>query len=468
MATEPGNKAPAPQGLSRPCGPLPRGLHGHCRSRQPTPSCPATIRQGFVRRMVDNLMEIDPALLLGEEPAGTMFGRSGEHVDSMIRYARIRRYMPVFLDALALIATRPIERLDDTRRMVSVRNVRRVDSRTLRTLLRSPDFEAVFEGGATDVVIDPRFDVAHVVRSCDSAANRALRSLVDDVLRAVRELMLKLRVDAERHEFSQARSDPSTRLPRRIELLAGFESRLLRAVHKDPIASVTRRETTAAGLNAVSADPAYARAYRFGRAALRRGIAGERDDLLLALGPTWEIYERCCFADLCRRIQASQPGLSWRRTANRDRVDRVTVTGDLGNGASIMIHLQRRFSASGGFASDGFSSISAERRPDIVIEKVSAGGNRRFLVLDAKYRTKRTAVLDSMTSAHVYRDALRHGLIRPEFALLLCPQGGGAPWLENFDFISRECVGVLVHSPDDSSSVDTFLQRWIRSDSSSV
>ena len=76
----------------------------------------------------------------------------------------------------------------------------------------------------------------------------------------------------------------------------------------------------------------------------------------------------------------------------------------------------------------------------------------KWYVLDAKYRTKRRNVLEAMTSAHVYRDALRWHERRPECAVLLVPRGGGAPWLEQPDFISRQHVGVCAFGPGNQSS----------------
>ena len=63
-------------------------------------------------------------------------------------------------------------------------------------------------------------------------------------------------------------------------------------------------------------------------------------------------------------------------------------------------------------------------------------------MLDAKYRTTRPNVLDAMSSAHIYRDALRWRQRKPESAVLLVPRSGGAPWMEQPDFIAEHRVGV--------------------------
>jgi hypothetical protein len=92
-----------------------------------------------------------------------------------------------------------------------------------------------------------------------------------------------------------------------------------------------------------------------------------------------------------------------------------------------------------------FSSISGERRPDIVITVKSPTGCR-FIVMDAKYRVKRESVLNAMTSAHLYHDSLRWKGHRPDLSVLLVPRGGGVPVLETMEYREKNGVGVVVLS----------------------
>ena len=70
----------------------------------------------------------------------------------------------------------------------------------------------------------------------------------------------------------------------------------------------------------------------------------------------------------------------------------------------------------------GFSSLSRERSPDIVITQTRQQQPTRFIVLDAKYRTSRSNVPDAMGSAHLYHDSLRWNGCKPDIALLLIPR----------------------------------------------
>ena len=131
------------------------------------------------------------------------------------------------------------------------------------------------------------------------------------------------------------------------------------------------------------------------------------------------------------------------RHARRNHKSKATAafTGSKSRNRSIELLLQPRFPAGDHGSNADFQSISGTREPDIVLTRTD-GDVPKWYVLDAKYRTGRSNVLEAMASAHVYRDALRWNERRPERALLLVPRAGAAPWLEQPDFISRHRVGV--------------------------
>ena len=68
----------------------------------------------------------------------------------------------------------------------------------------------------------------------------------------------------------------------------------------------------------------------------------------------------------------------------------------------------------------GYYSISRERRPDLVLEYSDEDGTR-FICLDSKYTSHRSGVLESMASAHIYKDSIKQqGAAAPRYSLLLC------------------------------------------------
>ena len=110
--------------------------------------------------------------------------------------------------------------------------------------------------------------------------------------------------------------------------------------------------------------------------------------------------------------------------------------------------MQPRFPAGDQPSIAGFRSISGLRLPDIVLTWSTSAHGTNWAVFDAKYRTGRRNILDAMSSAHIYRDALRWHGNRPECALLLVPRAGGASWLEQPEFMRRHRVGVYPLSTD--------------------
>jgi hypothetical protein len=90
----------------------------------------------------------------------------------------------------------------------------------------------------------------------------------------------------------------------------------------------------------------------------------------------------------------------------------------------------------------GFRSTSHERIPDIVIT-FETEAERGFVVLDAKYRHGRSAILEEMAVAHIYRDSLRWHGSGPRFALLLLPAASAPPWLSDDAFQRAERVGTV-------------------------
>jgi hypothetical protein len=233
--------------------------------------------------------------------------------------------------------------------------------------------------------------------------------------------------------------------------------RKLRAIQSsDPFRSIRHPRLSAEGLTAVSADPVYARAYRLGWRILRAGIEGLDKAERAWLSPTWEIYERWCFVTLAKILEETLPEFKWTISTQHPSNAVVCVHGTRSIDYSVELLLQARFPAWDQASRSGFRSISGLRFPDITL----TFGNlkaRRCIIFDAKYRTSRAAVLDAMESAHTYHDALRVDDFPVEYAVLLVPSSGGAPWLESLRFISEKRVGVLPLGQDVST-----VREWLK------
>lgn len=414
-------------------------------------------------QMLDELYAFDPELLLGTEAAQASIGVSGEVASPLLAYARLRRYGDTLIAGLKAVAKQPLTRLRRERALVPYHRVRRLDAASARNLLRRADSAALLhrEGALSGGAV-PLFDVVHSIDDLDNPANRALAAVLLAVRRRCVQVADALQDLAAREEEASARTPLKPRIARRLEFLGGLAEKLARLSRLDPFVSVSRAEVTAAGLNAISAHPGYARAYRFAWSVLRPGVAGDARNESLWLSPTWEIYERWCFTRIAGYFRERYKDLMWEMQYPGARSDCIRLIGKR-LGTRIEASLQRSF-PSAGAAKSGLQSVSLQLQPDILIT-FESGDDRRMLVLDAKYRTSRQNVLDAMRSAHLYQDALRWDGQRAACSLLLIPRGGGAPWLEEPDFQAAHRVGVHVLAPGSTlTTLTLLLDKWLPGD----
>lgn len=400
-------------------------------------------REAFVR-MADDLFDFEPALLLGTESARYDVGQEGSFTDTHLAYARLRLYGADLVSSLARIRHGAITRLKRERALRPPHRVRRIDHHTIRNALRNPASVTLLrpaDGTAASGAALTHFDVPHSYDDLDNAANRAITAAAMGVIRHARQVATRLTAIAASEGASETRTPLADRIPGRRRYLENLAGQLGGILKNPPFSHVSRPGFSAAGLNAISAHPVYARAFRYCRSTLRIGVGGESRPDWTWLSPTWEIYERWCFLQVLRTLQDVHPGASWRAVNPSARHDRLAWRG-VGPRGETTVWLQPRAPAGDMPPSHGFQSISGERCPDIVVT-LDTHQHRRFIVFDAKYRTTRSSVLDAMASAHVYRDSLRWKQTPPSAAILLVPRGGGAGWLEAPEFHRSNGVGVM-------------------------
>ncbi len=410
--------------------------------------------------MLDQIWEFDPSLVLGTEPATLPIGHDPRIEDPWLEYARLRSEGDNFVRALSAIVSHPLRDLRAERALLPLQYVRRADRQTALAALRNAGLLTVLAPGdssATPITALPPFDVPVARETLDSAGNRCIAAIAYAVSRRAVRLREKLQLAVEGESESDTRTALVPRWPRRRDFLDRIVRQLRQLQRVSPLADVTRREISAAGLNAVSADPAYSNAYGSGWRILRNGVEGPPDAERLWISPTWEIYERWCFVRLGNAIRTLKREYDWSISRNHKSGATAAFTASKGGKACIELLLQPTFPAHDRHSNAGFRSISRQREPDIVLTWTDPVRAVKWAVLDAKYRTGRPNVLHAMSSAHIYRDALRWHEKRPERALLLVPRAGGASWLEQPDFIRRHCVGVC------ALSTETDPERVFRS-----
>lgn len=414
---------------------------------------PGKMGQDLFRQMLEEIQDVDPELILGQEPARIRLGALGEAQSPLVALERLRSRHDPLGAALKRVVREPIRSLRPRRQLVPLHTVRRADHHTALGMLRNPTLLAMAAGEEAQTAAVPAHDllvdVPQVERTVDCPANRCVRAMLQALLRRVNDThrILEAQVHSERP------AETTTALAERwgtwSRFLGQARDQYQLALRRAPFSQVSRAEITVAGLNAVSAHPLYARFWRLAWESLRTGVEGEGKEDLLPLSPTWEIYERWCYVSLCKKLKEWMPSLAWRRVSERCQ------EGRNGDGIRVQLLLQPTASCTQGEPRDRLWSVSRRRIPDIVLTWEGSSGSG-FIVLDAKYRVSRENVLDAMQSAHIYQDALRMGQDRAEMSLLLVPEGGGAPWLEDEGAIKLHHVGVVPFRPG------TVTPIWVK------
>ena len=410
------------------------------------------------QQMLDELMEMDPVLVIGTEPATTKMGALGPAADPWVEFRRLRRHGPDFVAALQRLTQRPIRTVRSARRTAPIRTARRVDRQTVRSAVTMgtigplvPGFEAV---QSQIVQAEPHYDLPWYEEHYDGPANRCIMALLLAVQRRARDLLASLEELVNRDSDSETRTGLAERWPVRRRFLKNLLHELKPLLRAEPFRSVTVPEMTAAGLTAIAAHPTYARAYRCGWSAIRRGLQASNAIEAVWLCPSWELYERWCFAQVVKQLKVLT-GIEG--VTGWDASKGVWKTR-LASGVRLRAESQRTFSSN---QDAEFRSVSRERRPDVVLT-VESGSERRYLTLDAKYMQARSSVLAAMASAHIYNDSLRWHGERPSASFLMVPARGGAPWLEEEDFQKQEGVGVLPLSPETGDEkLERLLKRFL-------
>lgn len=387
--------------------------------------------------MVAEIRDYDPSLLGGVSAATMLFGRdgrSGLYSDDIL-LSRLRQHGPSFVDAVATIAKSPHRAHSADLQVLPLSRVRRLHP----SVLHDRRLAAMCVGSA-----DPGVDWESVrVRSLtseptfDTPANRTLVALMRRVLAAtlrLQEAVLAKRLGADPEE-------QAARMERRLGELAALEARMRSLLTQPPFSEVRSPGTSAAGLTQIAAQPAYSRAYRLGSAALSLSIEGNEDFDSLHVNHSWGIYETWCYLAVLRTMREflEVEAVPIRPVAvSAQLAHRFDLRGD----QFVEAYFQAVFPSESPSQGRVGWSISRERRPDVLLVRRHAG-RIDAMMLDAKWRSGRSNVLEAMESAHVYHDSLRIDGKAPNLCLLLLPGLTGVLALGTAEYIESHSVGAI-------------------------
>ena len=413
--------------------------------------------------LLDEIVAEDPALITGAEPATLAVGTEHSFDDPLValaRYSRLRAHATPFSRAVREVGLQPRTSMHVARAYVELHRVRCVDVQSVRAMARTGAVVALAdEAGVETEFADAsgdriRVDVPIRETTVDCPANRCLLAFIHLVRQRARSVREWLASAQATPADSETRTSLAKRAPQRIAILDRIDGELWRLLRGDPWKQVTRPEITAAGLNALAADPRYARVNQLAWKILRTGIGGATPADRLWLSPTWEIFERWCFVRLARLVRERFPEYEWKRAS---RPNSLACWEGRKPGATLAVMLQPRFPSWDQPSNSGFKSVSRERYPDILLT-AEWGSTRRFILLDAKYRRSRGAVLDAMESAHIYQDSLRWDGARADLSLLILPAAPETVWLTDDRFHAFHRVGAFVLGEGLPREIGEFLR----------
>lgn len=396
--------------------------------------------------MLAELIDMEPLLVPGAESATNPIAYGTLELDdemaALLALSRLRTWSERLLRATELLERQPRRVLRRRTEAVALHRVRRVSDASLNRLLRSQQVRRAAVVSRLKVAFEPTatLDVHLTEPHVDSPANRVVVEYLHAVLRRI------VATEATLSRWAQSQRDDSgaeaarLRYGLRHQFLDGLKHKVTTRLRAWPWREVLRHSSSAAGMNALSADPSYAHFGAMAWACLRTGLRMDGDEETLSLSPTWQLFERWCFARIARQLREHRPELSWRRETGQGAL--IAWVG-IGGDTEVRFLLQPRFAAWDQSHNHAFRSLSREREPDLVL--ISRSGDReRWLVLDAKYRVARSNVLDAMASAHIYRDSLRVHGSPPVASFLLVPAETGVRWLQDGEFQSEYGTGALV------------------------
>jgi hypothetical protein len=410
--------------------------------------------------MVAEIRIFDRLLLSGLSPATMAFGREGHagQYELDILLSRIRKHGPAFLEAVESIVRSPHRFLAADRQVLPLSRVRRLH----HTALQDRRLAAIVAGQALSSESIDSFQVRGLTSTptFDTPSNRTLVAL----LRRFRAAVVSLE-EAVRHcGLGGLKDEQLPRCQRRLHVLGALSKRAQKLLFGTVFREISAAATSAAGLTQIAAQPNYSKAYRLGCRALATQLEGEGSGDQLHVPPSWGIYEIWCFLSVVAstsQVTGCTPIAGPPKAVTAERAAHFELPG----GNRLEVLFQATFPSLKAAINRVGWSVSGERCPDIVLVHGQSSG-AKAMVLDAKWRSGRSNVLQAMESAHIYHDALRIANSRPSPCVLLLPGLPSVAELESNEFIRTHEVGVVTSVRIQAaglSRVQKLIEEWLGS-----
>lgn len=365
---------------------------------------PGKLGLAAFREMLDELTALSRNLPWGFSP-GSHGAERDRGSPAVVHPAVLEVELPILFDALDRLRADLLTRTERTRNLEPWQGNREIDGRSFRWLLSHPlELQTIRDPEATGASKARVFvEQKRTVTTLDHPATRAIKFNLARLERLMRRTQEALR--GHRSE------------PRALELAASLDAnhaRLRKLLRRAPFHEIVAEPPGPGAMLALADHPSYSRVHRLLHRLLDPGVRLTHDgDLQASLRHTWELFELVVLYRLARALR-SRLGPAWTWT------DRSLSTGSAlsgprnglvcsatgPDGRVLELRYQQTFHS---WPSEDreFQSISGERIPDYLLLLKSGDARPTWIVLDAKYRSSREAVIEGLRDLHVYRDALR-------------------------------------------------------------
>ncbi|HLL52596.1 MAG TPA: DUF2357 domain-containing protein [Myxococcaceae bacterium] len=394
---------------------------------------PGKLGRDEFRDMLDALSDVSKDLPWGLAPGAHGASRD-ERSPPVVHPSVLEAELPELLAALRQLQTDPLRWSERLRVIDKLPANRRIDPGSFRWLVTHPRTLAVVrpsppqsERGSTTERVS--LEQLRIESSLHHPATRYLRFLLERLLRALSQTAWRFeevsqnRAEGFRDELAQARAREC------LELVNHARSEIERCLRRPPLRDVPPLSPTAAALQAIIDHPVYARIQRLARRLIDPGLRlDDEGSIEASLRRTFDLFELLTLHRLGRELaRALGPGWTWRSGRLRTGgllsgpEHGMALLGRSAHGFSVELLFQQKFS-SWSDEPERFQSLSGERRPDFVLLMKEGERALHWLVLDAKYRSSRSAIHEGLADLHMYRDALRWEGMPARAGFILVPR----------------------------------------------
>lgn len=381
--------------------------------------------------MLHELARRQPGLIWGLSPGGQS-GSLSKSSPAVVHPAVVKSQLPLLDRLLSLfIADPPLITLK-SRDPRPLDLTRRVDLRTLRWLSRRPLLLSAIRGSTDgDPYVDLRtpIDQPKTDVSIDHPITRYFIYLLHRLIERLCESSRLLK-EGPKRQFR----DPSVECHARALAISLDDAalKMRNILGKSPFRALRPEPPTATVLQLLGDHPLFGAINRCAQMLLAPGLAyGPTGDVYASLKHTYDLFELFVLFRIIEFLKEAL-GPAWTLEAHKscynggreDRPPDRSVWLFRGpDDTTLEVRYQQWFSRMK-CAEDGrtFTSLSGVNIPDYVLLVRKRRIVTSWVLLDAKYRSRRQAVDDGLGDIHRYRDALRVRGTRADGAFVVVPK----------------------------------------------